>query len=131
MPFRTTVFALFKFLSLKVSHVAHPHCMPIQSPFSFLNLSHASFNVANTAALIILCSVVAFCGILSGCTLAIAFIYTTLTLFTMTSSFMPTFVHLHDNGQQRLDYPLRSDLLLSARSRGTATTSATIKDKKR
>jgi hypothetical protein len=30
---------------------------------SVLNLSHASFNVLNTAALIIRCSVLAFCGI--------------------------------------------------------------------
>lgn len=57
---------------------------------SVLNLSQASFKVAKTDALIILCSVVAVCGIceagqslegkkkclqhtLSGCTLAIAF----------------------------------------------------------
>ena len=33
-----------------------------QSPFSVLNLSHASFSVANTAALIIFCSVVAVVG---------------------------------------------------------------------
>src|SRR6266480_5602155 len=86
---------------------ARPHCMPLQSPFSFLNLSHASFNVANTAALIILCSVVAFCGILSGCTFAIAFMYTILTLFAITSSFMPTFVHLHENSQQHRNSPLQ------------------------
>jgi hypothetical protein len=57
---------------------------------SILNLSQASFSVANTAALIIFCSIVAACEIydivsskyfvdfidkhtLSGCTLAIAF----------------------------------------------------------
>jgi hypothetical protein len=61
------------------------------SPFSVLNLSQASFRVANTAALIIRCSVVAVCEIcfyvsisthfcdiikdltLSGWTFAIAF----------------------------------------------------------
>lgn len=37
----------------------------VYSPFSFLNLSHASFSVLNTAALIIRCSVVAFCWIWS------------------------------------------------------------------
>lgn len=40
-------------------------CLPIQiaqSPFSALNPSHASFSVANTAALIIFCSVVAVVG---------------------------------------------------------------------
>ena len=61
-----------------------------QRPLSFLNLSHASFRAAKTVALIIFCSVEAFCGILrkrqyvewsningnftlSGCTFAIAF----------------------------------------------------------
>ena len=41
-----------------------PHHLP-HSPFSALNLSHASFNVLNTAALIIRCSVVASVGIYS------------------------------------------------------------------
>lgn len=36
------------------------------SPFSFLNLSHASFNVLKTAPAIIFCSVVALTGICRG-----------------------------------------------------------------
>jgi hypothetical protein len=66
--------------------------IPAYKLLSVLNLSHASFNVLNTAALIIRCSVLASCGIyrkwlasgvliiasqfdltLSGCTLPMAF----------------------------------------------------------
>ena len=36
--------------------------MPIYRPFSFLNTSHASLSVLNTAPLIITCSVVAVVG---------------------------------------------------------------------
>lgn len=58
-------------LNVKRLHIGHIYRCPSplqgESPkphklFSALNFSHASFNVANTAALIIFCSVVAVVG---------------------------------------------------------------------